>query len=432
MKRNIIILILLSLFAKSQAQDNPEKFLYRPQNHTNADTISKYPGVESDVNDAADMRTIFVRDSIETRLQFVRDSIEARMQFVRDSIAAREAFVRDSIARRERKLDSLNFLQRAVPGLLEASVKTISEEIVISLIDPVITDELTLTDFYYITLPFDYTRPYTPWKGVFNLSDKPIKIVVEGQNKRITSIQSPAFNFIFDYNQKLKTLRILEPGVIVKRPSGNLYKLPVDTVYYDASGRINKIKRYFEFYQVKNSYQKGTFLYTHLSQVRQFDYISGKLSGYQVTNFCDRDNAQQAKKVCNIITFGITTQNNLYIVKRHNEPANKYSDGTFTFEFTGDYVLKSTSFINDTKTENWKTYIEMNQEGYVGEYIYENKGVIANSLTINYFNDLKSKQKYETISCSYDHNGTCIYQKNNMTSKSRSRHEMTLEWSEWR
>jgi len=412
-----ILLILLNLVSVA-AQDSPGRYLYRPHNYPSADTI-----LQSDPEESIN------QDSIDARIQ---DSIEVRMQFIRDSIAAREAFVRDSIARRERKLDSLNFLQKSVPGLLEASVKTISEEIIITIKNPSITENLTLTDFYYITLPFDYTRPYTPWKCSLDLSDKPVKIVVDDNHKKITSIQSPLFNFTYEYNQKLKTLRIVEPGVIVNKTSGAFYKLPVDTIFYDATGKIAKIKKYFEFCQVKNTYQKGAFLFTHLAQVRQFEYSSGKLSGYQVTNFCDRWNAQEPKKVCNIISYGIASQNNLYTVKRHNEPANQYSDGTFTFEFAGDYLLKSTSFVNDTKTENWKTYIEINPEGNVGEYIFENKGVIANSLTINYFSDPKAKQKFETISCSYDHNGTCIYQKNNMTNKSRSRDEMTLEWSAWR
>jgi hypothetical protein len=413
------------------------KYLYRPQeiriNDTSQFSQEEVPRPAAN-QDSLNARQQFMRDSIETRMQFIRDSIETRMQFIRDSIAAREAFVRDSIERRERKIDSLNFLKSALPGLLEASIKTISEEIVISTIPPAVTEDLMLTNYIYITLPFDFTRPFTPWKSIINLSDKPVSIVVDAKEKKITSIQSPIFHHFYEYNARSKTLRVQGQGTIVSAPSTKYYKLPIDTVFYDSKGRIIKIKRYHEFYQVKNSYQKGPFVFNHLTQVRQFEYTpTNTLSQYQLTNFCDRWSAQEARKVCNIITYQIIAQGNIYHVTRKNDPANEYSDGEFTYEFGFDYTLKSVSFLNVKKTENWKTYIELNKDWYVSNYIYENQGAIRNSILINYYlDDPNARFKVETISCSFESDGVCYYQKNNMTGKSRTRDKLTLEWSPWR
>ena len=95
--------------------------------------------------------------------------------------------------------------------------------------------------------------------------------------------------------------------------------------------------------------------------------------------------------------------------------------------------LKNVAFTNLKKTENWKTYIELNDEGNVSVYIYENQGAIRNSLMINYYlNDPDAKYNVETISCAFEDDGVSYYQKNNMTGKSRSRDKMTLEWSPWR
>ena len=414
------------LTAQNDTNSSPGRNLYRPPDERVNDTLKQ----EEKTNTLVQVN----QDSIDTRMQFVRDSIESRMQFIRDSIAAREAFIRDSIARRERKIDSLNFLLAALPDLLEASVKTASDEIIIGTIKPQITEELTLTNYVYITLPFDFTRPYTPWKSALNLSNKPISIVVDAEKKKITSIQSSSFHYTYDYNSRSRTLRIDEPGTIISRPTGKFYKVPVDTVFYDAGGRISKIKKYYEYYQVKNSYQKGSFLFTQLVQVLQYGYnTGGVLTEYQLINFCERSNAQEPKKVCNMITYQVSRQGNIYYVTRKNEPANPYSDGEFTYEFQGNSILKSVAFTNSKKTENWKTYIEVNPEGYVSNYIYENQGAIKNSLLINYYlNDPNAKHKVETISCSFEDDGVSYYQKNNMTGKSRIRDKLTMEWSTWR
>ncbi len=415
----VCVQILSIFFAALSAQDNTdtasEKYLYRPRNIRLNDTLK-------------------MREKSDTLVSINQDSIDARMQFVRDSIAAREAFVRDSIQRRERKIDSLNFLKAALPGLLEASLKTISDEIIIRTVNPEITEDLTLTNFLYITLPFDFTRPYTPWKSAINLSNKPVAITTDANRKKILAIQSPVFHFTYEYNPRSKTLRIDEPGAIVSKKTGKFYKIPVDTIFYDARGRIVKIKRYHDFYQIKNSYQKGPFLFAHLTQVRLFEYDQANaITQYQLTNFCDRSNAQEARKVCNIITYQASRQGNKYQVARKNDPPNPYSDGEFIYEFQGDYNLNNVAFTNLTKTENWKTYIELNEDGYVSGYIYENQGAIRNSLMINYYlNDPDAKYKVETISCAFEDDGVSYYQKNNMTGKSRSRDKMTLEWGPWR
>ncbi len=413
-----------AIFAQDSSDTN--RHLYRPQHSKLNDTLSTQ---ETQVQQIS-----INQDSIDARMKFVRDSIEARMQFIRDSIAVREAFVRDSIQRRERIIDSLNFLKAALPGLLEASLRTVSEEMLIETINPQITEDLSLTNYVYITLPFDFIRPFTPWKSTLNLSNKPITILVDTEKKKITSIQSPVFHFSYDYNARSKTLRIVEKSTIVSKPTGKFYKVPVDTVFYDTRGRISKIKRYQEFYQVKNNYQKGAFLFTHLTQARQFEYNSAnRLIQYQLINFCDRSNAQDPKKVCNIITYQISSQGSTYIVTRKNNPSNEYSDGDFIYEFQADKSLSSVAFTNVKKTENWKTYIELNEEGNVVNYIYENQGAIRNSLLINYYLDNpNAKYKVETISCAFEDDGVSYYQKNNMTGKSRSRDKMTLEWSPWR
>lgn len=421
-----ILILVTTLCAQESNDSSLERNLYRPQRFRQTDTIT--------ILQKGDTLKPVNQDSINARLKFVHDSIEARLQFIRDSIAAREAFVRDSIRRRERKIDSLSFLKKALPGLFEASIKTVSDEIVIHTINPEITDDLTLTDYKYITLPFDFTRPYTPWKSTLNLSTKPVSIVVDASPKKIISIQSPVFHFTYEYNQRSKTLRIVEPGTIVSKTTGKYYKLGIDTVFYDQSGRIVKIKRYNEFYQIKNNYQKGAYIFTHLTQVRQFVYgVSNKITEYQLTNFCDRSSAQEARKVCNIITYQISNMGNIYKVSRKNNPENPYSDGEFIYEFQPDFNLSTVAFSNLKKTENWKTYIELNKDGYVSNYIYENQGAIRNSLLINYYlNDPNAKFKVETISCAFEDDGVSYYQKNNMTGKSRTRDKLTLEWSPWR
>lgn len=425
---NILSVFFIRLYAQDNLDTSSERYLYRPRNVRLNDTLK--------MDEEKDTLMMVNQDSIDARMQFVRDSIEARMQFIRDSIAAREAFVRDSIRRRERKLDSLNFLKAALPGLLEASIKTASEEIIINIANPEITEDLLLTDYQYITLPVDFTRPFTPWKSTLNLSNKPISIVVDPnpRKKKIISIQSPSFHYLYEYDPRSKTLQITEPSAIVTKASGKLYKIPVDTVFYDARGRVSKIKRYHVFYQVKNNYQKGAYVFTELKQVRQFEYgNTNRITRYQVTNFCDLSNSQAEKKVCNIITCQITSQGNIYRVSRRNQPANNYSDGEFIYEFDNSFNLKSAAFTNIKKTENWKTYIELNADGYASNYIYENQGAIRNSLLINYYlDDPRAKYKVETISCAFEDDGVSYYQKNNMTGKSRVRDKLTLEWSPWR
>ena len=414
------------LYAQDTSDTGYGRNIYRPQHARQDDSLH--------MNATKDTLPQPDQDSLDARMQFIRDSIDARMQFIRDSLAAREAFVRDSLQRRERAIDSLNFLKAALPVLLEASLRTVLDEIPISTIPPVITEDLSLTDFIYITLPFDFIRPFTPWKSRINLSDKPVSIVVDPGKKKITSIQTPVFHFSYNYDPRSKTLRIQGQGAIAGASSVKYFKLPVDTVFYDAKGRIMKIKKYHEFYQVKNNYQKGAFVYSQLAQVRQFEYNTlNAITSYQLTNFCDRSTAQQSVKVCNMITYQVISQGTLYKVVRRNDPANEYSDGEFTYEFGPDHTLISVSFINNKKTENWKTFIELNEKGDVASYIYENNGVIRNSLLINYYlNSPNARYKVETIGCSFEGDGVCYYQINNMTQKSRSRDKLTMEWGPWR
>lgn len=400
--------------------------LYRPPAEEPGDTIP--------VSDSLDLRQQYIRDSIEARQQFLRDSIEARLQFVRDSIIAREIFVRDSILRRQRIMDSLNFLKSRLQVLIDASLRTLKEDIIISHGKIEIIGDSVLSDYTYRTLPFDLTKPYTPWKGILNLSDNPIKINVDKAGNRIISIQAPSFACSFSYGAASDVLRINEPGMVKQGREGNFYKVPIDSVFFDRQGRIVKIKRYIHFHRVVNNYQKGAPLFIHLSQVKQYEYNAyDQMSKFQEVNFCDRSSEAEKIKVCFIITYSLSIQGRKYILTRQNDPSNDYSDGTFTCEFDDDDNLKSLAFKNTSESENWKTFIELNEAGHVSRYLYQINGTIRQSMDVIYhLDDPGARNKIELITNTFEDDGICYFQKNNTTGKSRSRDKMTGEWGPWR
>ena len=400
--------------------------LYRPPADEPKDTIP--------LSDSLDLDSQYIRDSIEARQQFLRDSIEARLKFIQDSIIAREIFVRDSILRRQRIMDSLNFLKSRLPGLLDASLRTLKEDIIISHEEIEIVGDSVLSDYTYRTLPFDLTKPYTPWKGILNLSDNPIKINVDKTGKRIISIQAPSFACSFSYGAASDVLRINEPGMIKQGREGKFYKVPIDSVFFDRQGRIVKIKRYVHFHRVVNNYQKGAPLFIHLSQVKQYEYNAyNQMTRFQVVHFCDRSSEPEEKKVCYIITYSLKTHGKTYILTRQNDPSNDFSDGTFTCEFDDDDNLKSLAFRNTSESENWKTFIELNEAGHVSRYLYQINGTIRQSMDVIYHpDDPGARNKIELIANTFEDDGICYHQKNNTTGKIRTRDKLTGEWGPWR
>jgi hypothetical protein len=371
------------------------------------------------------------QDSINARLKFIQDSIQARLQFIQDSIIARELFVRDSILRRERMRDSVLFLQTQFPRLLEAALKTFSDDIIVSTGKIDIIGDSTLTDFTCINLPFTIDQPYTPWKSSINLSDNPINFTVDTIKKKITSIQSPEFTCSFIYGNNANIIRIDQNSSILNTKTGKLYKVPIDSVFFDSQSRVVKVKRYIHFYQVTSNYRKGSPLFLHLEQVKQFEYAGKDLVKYETVNFCNRERSADLKKVCNLVTCNISRNEKMYILTKKTDPSNNYADGSFTYEFGSPDILKSIAFKNLKNTENWTTYIEVNEEGNVSRYIYKNNGAVHKTLLVNY-NVPGSKYKVETITCIFEDDGVSYYWVNNMTGKSRSRDKLTMEWGPWR
>lgn len=235
----------------------------------------------------------------------------------------------------------------------------------------------------------------------------------------------------YSYSARNNILIINGKNSIVSKPGGKLYKVQIDSIFFDRSGNVIKIKRYYKYHQVVNQYHKGSFLFLHLTHVKQFEYgTANHLSKYQITNFCDRGRAQDAKKICNIMTYSISKQDNSYILKRSTNPVNKFADGKFTYEFDSRNTLKSVAFVNNTNSENWKTIVEVNEAGHVSRYVYQNKGAVHKTLLINYYP--RGKHKVETITCLFEDDGVSYYQVNNTTDKNRSRDKLTMEWSPWR
>lgn len=383
----------------------------------------------------AQVDTISVLDTAQRPSQFIVDSLEAlRLQRIQDSIEARAIFVRDSIARRQHILDSVKMIKVQLPLLLDASLRTFSDNIILSSNKIQIIGDSVLSNYTSTILPITIDQPFTPWKNTINLSDKPIKLALDEKTKKISSIQAPGLNCSFFYGSRSGILKITGKSLIASTSSGKVHKLPVDSVFYDQGGRILKVKRYVIFSNVINNYQQGALLYNWLSQVKQFEYSTdNQLTKYQLVNFCERTISNDGKKVCFMVSYTVAKQGLNYILTRRNDPPNEYSDGTFTYEFDATNTLKSIAFDNFKKSENWKTYIELNDAGNVGSYVYENKGFVNKTLLINYYlNDPKAKNKIETISCTFEDDGVSYYQINNTTGKSRVRDRLTMEWSPWK
>jgi len=427
--RILIMLMVYGWIPYSFAQQNTDTLkgrnLYNPQRLGARDTIHMVP----------DKPALQPGDTLpEIRLKFIQDSLFAREQFIRDSLLAREQFVRDSIQRRQRMLDSLRFLQRELPVLLDAYLKTVKEDIIMHDKGISIIGDTVLSDYRYVFLLFNLTQPFTPWKVSYGLTGDRIKILTDKDRQKITAVQAPFMNCSFTYGNSNDLLVIKELSIIQKDRSGHFYKSPVDSVFFDRNKRVVKIKRYVQFYGVAGNNQRGSPLFLNLSQVKQYEYgPDNQIRQYQVVNFCERYKAWEASKVCNIIQYKFSRQGNTYLLTKQNDPANSYSDGTFTFEFDGLNNLKSLSFHNLSNTENWQRIIELNEEGNVNCYIDKKKDIVRQSLCMIYHHkDPGAKYPVETITTIFEEDGISYYQNNNTTGQSRVRDKMTLEWSPWK
>lgn len=362
------------------------------------------------------------------------DSLALRAQFVLDSTAARELFVIDSLRHRKQVLDSVTFLQKELPHLLNAWLRTVKEDIIVRTQQITITGDSALSDFTYLMLPFNLSDPYTPWKGEIALTGIPITIKTDKKTSKIVSVQSPFMKCTFGYGNNPNVLVIYEPDAIQNNWAGHFYKMPVDSVFFDSYNRVVKIKKNIRFYSVVNAGKRGALLFTNVSQVKQFEYgQDDRITRYQVVKFCDRWKVYDANKVCSIITYVFSEQQNTFQMTRTNDPANTYSDGTFEFAFDGSDNLQRVSFHNLAKTENWEKIIELNKEGNVHCYIDKVNNIIRKSLCMIYpVQEPTAKFPVETITTTFEDNGISYFQKNNSTGLSRTRDRMTLEWSPWR
>ena len=375
-----------------------------------------------------------ITDTIRQPTQINLDSLEMRLQFIRDSLLAREQFIKDSIRLRQQRIDSLSFLKKELRGLLEAYFRTTRDDIILHDYDIEIMGDSALGDFVFLLLPFSVSQPYLPWKFRAGLAGNRVKIKVDQKLRKIIDIQTPLIRCSFAYGRGGNILVINESPAVQNNWAGHFYKTPFDSVFFDRDKRIVKIKRYLQFYSVVNNNQRGTPQFLNLSSVKQYTYGPGRqISQYQVVKFCDRWNAYEATKVCSIITYAFSGQDSVLQLTRRNDPANPFSDGTYTYEFDKNENLKSVSFQNLSNTENWQRTIELNKEGHVSCYIDKIQGVIRQSLCMIYhLNDPGAEYPVETITTVFEEDGISYFQKNNTTGLSRTRDRMTLEWSAWR
>jgi hypothetical protein len=425
----VLILInafcITSLFAQ-QADTLKGKNLYNPQRLGSKDTIPAGIRIAEPIPSTD--------GSFGLHEKFVVDSILIREQFVRDSVLVREQFVKDSILHRQRILDSLTFLQKELPGLLNAWFRTVKEEFILRAGKITIIGDSVLSDYEYLMLPFSITQPYTPWRARLSLTDNAFKLNIDKKIQKITSIQAPFMRCSFTYGNHDNILVINERSIVQSHYSDKFYKTPFDSIFFDRYKRVVKIKRYNQFYGVINNNQQGAPLFLYLSQVMQYEYgPDNQLTQYQVTKFCERWKVYEPGKVCSIITYAFSKKDNTYLLTRRNDPANGYSDGTFTFEFDGSDNLKSVSFHNLSNTENWQRSVELNKDGNVSCYIDKTNEIIRQSLCMIYHDkDPGAKYPVETVTTTFEKNGISYYQKNNTTGLIRVRDKMTLEWSPWR
>ncbi|MBN2485170.1 MAG: hypothetical protein JXB34_04255 [Bacteroidales bacterium] len=350
-----------------------------------------------------------------------------------DSLLARLAYIKDSLLMRQKMLDSLIFLAEKLPPLLEVGIWLQSSQVIIDPVKIELTSDSTLGSYKYVTLPISFTQPYTPWIETISLDSGSFK-VTRGPDNSIISIRDHKINLNFGYTPDKNIIVISETGIFASKNGKMFYKQLFDSVFYNNKGRVAVIKRYVSLHQATETYQKGKFLFTHLYEVKQFNYnLNNMLEYFELVNFCEKWTMNDPSKVCSIIKYTISKNNNTYTVSKQHNPANEYADGEYVYEFDLAHNLKSVSFSNFKNTERWKTSIEVNQLGHVTRYIYEVNNKINNTLLFNYYlNDPLAKHKVESISCSFEDDGVSYFQKNLTTGKSRVRDKFTGEWSAWK
>ncbi len=372
-------------------------------------------------------RPVHALDTIKTVLP------DSAAQCIAEDSLARALFVRDSIERRQRMLDSVIFLKSQLQGMMEAYFSAIKEEIITGFHSIPIVGDSALGNFSYTLLPFGVRDPYTPWRGNVVLSGKSVRYTLDQKQKRITGVKAPQVSGTFSWIKNGKALVIEEAAVIQKNLYGSFYKKPVDTIFFDSENRIIAVRKYMVFYVLGNGNTCGALLFTNRTQVKYYEYeTGGKLTQYKIIRYCDRWKAYEANKQCSAITYSILHNDGTCEVSRKNEPSNAYSDGTFSFVFDKPGNLKSISFQNVAKTENWTRDIELNRDGFVNCYMDKANNVIVQSLCWIYHKEANAKYPFEEILTTFEKDGISYIQKNNTTGKVRTRDRLTLEWSPWK
>jgi hypothetical protein len=330
-------------------------------------------------------------------------------------------------------MDSLRFLQKELQGLLEAYHRTFRDDIILRDYPIEILGDSVLGDYSYLILPFGISQPFIPWKVKLSLAENDMKADIDNRSHRVTSVEAPLMKCSFTRNPN-GILVMHERNTVQKNGWGQFYITPVDSVFYNRVNKIIRIKRYIHVFTVINGNQRGVPLFLHLAQVRQYTYgPDQQMTQYQVVKFCERWKAYDVSKVCSIITCAISSENDTVWLTRRNDPVNNFSDGTFTYVFDDHDNLKSISFHNLAKTEDWQRTIELNREGNVHCYFDRVKGVLLQSLCMIYHPEAPGTQyKVEIIMTTFETNGISYYQKNNTTGAIRTRDRMTLEWGPWK
>jgi len=361
------------------------------------------------------------------------DSIALRQEFIRDSLIAREKFVKDSLYHRKHILDSLTFLNRKLPKLIEAAIKSINEEIIIYTDQVNIIGDSTLSNFTYRVLSQKIDKPYSPWRSTIKLSGNSFRIKIDTVNKKVSSVRSPEINYSFNYDFDARIVRMNGRKTILKKRTGNYYKFPIDSVFFDRKGRVKKLKKYVHYFEATNNYKKGASLYVDIEQIKEFNYFpDGVLSNYRLVKYCGRETGKSKNEVCHIVSYSLSRQGRKFTVLRKNEPKNDYSDGTFIFEFDSNFDMKRMEFTNVKKNLNRNCIIELNEDRNVSRYLYEKDGIINKTILVNYNNSPNAKHKVETIVCYFEEDGISYHQKNSTTGKSRSRNKLTMKWNPWK
>jgi hypothetical protein len=421
MQKTIIILLSLLCFTQVSAQ-------------ITQDTIKTYENRDTTLMIQNDTMNVVVDSAYIRRQEFIRDSIIAREKFIQDSLIARAKFVKDSLYRRKVILDSVTFLQRELPRLVEAALKSVNEEIIISTGKVDIIGDSILGDFTYRVLSQKIEKPYAPWRATIPLDEISdlFKIKIDTVNKKIISLRLPDIYYSFDYNPYKKVVRMDSRSTIITKKIGNFYKYPIDSVFFDRNGRVEKIKKYIHYYKASKDYKKGASVAIDIVQIKNFDYFSdGVLSKYSVLTYCDRF-GKTPNKECHKVTYSITREGRKFIVLRKNEPENVYSDGTFTFEFDSNWDMKFMEFAGRDKKLNRKCFIELNEDRNVSRYLFEKEGRIHRTITIDYDDSPNAKHKVEIIIYYFEDDNISYHKKNITTGKSCTRNKLTMKWGPWR